>query len=140
MRTVSVALVLCLNVGVDPPDVVKTNPCARMECWIGKYRKFYIGSKGVLLNHILPDIYELWKLQIVYKGINTSFLGDVKCIYIIYYKYIYCYIPSSSTNKKKKEQKAPLTSIYLHLIRRRQLSFLLHRQSGELFGVSPLAK
>lgn len=36
MKTVSVALVLCLNVGVDPPDVVKTQPCARLECWIGK--------------------------------------------------------------------------------------------------------
>lgn len=36
MKTVSVALVLCLNVGVDPPDVVKTTPCARLECWIGK--------------------------------------------------------------------------------------------------------
>lgn len=36
MKTVSVALVLCLNVGVDPPDVVKTSPCARLECWIGK--------------------------------------------------------------------------------------------------------
>lgn len=35
IKTVSVALVLCLNVGVDPPDVVKTNPCARMECWTG---------------------------------------------------------------------------------------------------------
>uniref|UniRef100_A0A674DRN0 Regulatory-associated protein of mTOR n=1 Tax=Salmo trutta TaxID=8032 RepID=A0A674DRN0_SALTR len=34
MKTVSVALVLCLNVGVDPPDVVKTSPCARLECWI----------------------------------------------------------------------------------------------------------
>ncbi|EMP39296.1 Regulatory-associated protein of mTOR [Chelonia mydas] len=34
MKTVSVALVLCLNVGVDPPDVVKTTPCARLECWI----------------------------------------------------------------------------------------------------------
>ena len=22
------------NVGVDPPDVVKTAPCARLECWI----------------------------------------------------------------------------------------------------------
>lgn len=37
MKTVSVALVLSLNVGVDPPDVIKTNPCARMECWVGKY-------------------------------------------------------------------------------------------------------
>lgn len=36
MKTVSVALVLCLNVGVDPPDVVKTTPCARLECWIGE--------------------------------------------------------------------------------------------------------
>uniref|UniRef100_A0A8C6Q7M4 Raptor N-terminal CASPase-like domain-containing protein n=1 Tax=Nannospalax galili TaxID=1026970 RepID=A0A8C6Q7M4_NANGA len=35
MKTVRVALVLCLNVGVDPPDVVKTTPCARLECWIG---------------------------------------------------------------------------------------------------------
>jgi regulator-associated protein of mTOR len=35
MKTVSVALVLCLNVGVDPPDIIKTQPCARLECWIG---------------------------------------------------------------------------------------------------------
>lgn len=34
MKTVSVALVLCLNVGVDPPDVVKIQPCSRLECWI----------------------------------------------------------------------------------------------------------
>ena len=36
MKTVSVALVLCLNVGVDPPDLVKIDPCARLECWFGK--------------------------------------------------------------------------------------------------------
>ena len=43
MKTVSVALVLCLNVGVDPPDVVKISPCARLECWIGKvYISFLI--------------------------------------------------------------------------------------------------
>jgi len=42
MKTVSVALVLCLNVGVDPPDIVKTQPCARLECWIGKLVDFYV--------------------------------------------------------------------------------------------------
>lgn len=36
MKTVSVALVVCLNVGVDPPDVFKITPCARLECWIGE--------------------------------------------------------------------------------------------------------
>ena len=34
MKTVSVALVLCLNIGVDPPDTMKISPCARMQCWI----------------------------------------------------------------------------------------------------------
>ena len=49
MKTVSVALVLCLNVGVDPPDVVKTTPCARLECWIGKCRSLpYHLSQGSL--------------------------------------------------------------------------------------------
>ena len=42
MKTVSVALVLCLNLGVDPPDVVKTQPCARLECWIGKFLNLII--------------------------------------------------------------------------------------------------
>lgn len=41
MKTVSVALVLCLNVGVDPPDIVKTQPCARLECWIGIYSTLF---------------------------------------------------------------------------------------------------
>uniref|UniRef100_A0A8C7CJ22 Regulatory associated protein of MTOR complex 1 n=1 Tax=Oncorhynchus kisutch TaxID=8019 RepID=A0A8C7CJ22_ONCKI len=48
MKTVSVALVLCLNVGVDPPDVVKTSPCARLECWIGKN------------THTRPLVMNLW--------------------------------------------------------------------------------
>lgn len=25
---------ICLNIGVDPPDIVKTNPCAKLETWI----------------------------------------------------------------------------------------------------------
>ena len=25
---------LCLNIGVDPPDVIKISPCARLECWV----------------------------------------------------------------------------------------------------------
>jgi regulator-associated protein of mTOR len=37
IKTVSVSLVLCLNIGVDPPDLVKTKPCAKMECWIDPF-------------------------------------------------------------------------------------------------------
>lgn len=34
LKTFSAALVLCLNLGIDPPDVVKTTPCAKLECWV----------------------------------------------------------------------------------------------------------
>ena len=34
MKTIHLALAMALNLGTDPPDVVKTDPCARMECWI----------------------------------------------------------------------------------------------------------
>eukprot|EP01036_Dinobryon_divergens_P047626 gene47626-63858_t len=33
MKVSGVALVLCLNVGIDPPDVFRPSPCARRECW-----------------------------------------------------------------------------------------------------------
>jgi regulator-associated protein of mTOR len=34
LRTMSAALVMCLNIGVDPPDVSKTNPCSKLICWM----------------------------------------------------------------------------------------------------------
>ncbi|TKA67577.1 hypothetical protein B0A55_10183, partial [Friedmanniomyces simplex] len=34
LKTTSAILAVCLNVGVDPPDVIKTNPCAKLECWV----------------------------------------------------------------------------------------------------------
>ncbi|EIW73629.1 WD-repeat protein mip1 [Tremella mesenterica] len=33
LKTVNAGLFICLNIGVDPPDIVKTNPCAKLECW-----------------------------------------------------------------------------------------------------------
>ncbi|ORX40214.1 raptor N-terminal caspase like domain-domain-containing protein [Kockovaella imperatae] len=34
MKTFNAGMFICLNIGVDPPDVVKTNPCAKLECWL----------------------------------------------------------------------------------------------------------
>ncbi|KAL5530680.1 KOG1 [Sanghuangporus sanghuang] len=34
LKTTHAALVVCLNIDVDPPDIVKTNPCAVLECWV----------------------------------------------------------------------------------------------------------
>ncbi|KDN45901.1 hypothetical protein K437DRAFT_285267 [Tilletiaria anomala UBC 951] len=34
LRTITASLVMCLNIGVDPPDVSKTNPCSKLICWM----------------------------------------------------------------------------------------------------------
>jgi regulator-associated protein of mTOR len=34
VKTVAVGGVMCLHLGVDPPDILKTSPCARLECWV----------------------------------------------------------------------------------------------------------
>ncbi|KAH9948210.1 hypothetical protein B0H21DRAFT_890681 [Amylocystis lapponica] len=34
LKTSNAALILCLNIDVDPPDIVKTSPCAFLECWV----------------------------------------------------------------------------------------------------------
>ena len=58
MKTWSVALVLCLNIGVDPPDVVKTNPCARKECWIGRERKCCNCLNYLILFALLQSLFQ----------------------------------------------------------------------------------
>ncbi|KDE09015.1 hypothetical protein, variant [Microbotryum lychnidis-dioicae p1A1 Lamole] len=34
IRTAAAVLVVCLRIGYDPPDVIKTDPCAKLECWV----------------------------------------------------------------------------------------------------------
>jgi len=75
MKTVSVALVLCLNVGVDPPDVVKPNPCARLECWYDPLSNTKaleeIGAK-------LQRQYETWQPRARYKQSLDPTVEDIK--------------------------------------------------------------
>ncbi|KAK8556495.1 hypothetical protein V6N13_064525 [Hibiscus sabdariffa] len=60
MKTGCVALVLCLNISVDPPDVIKISPCARMECWIDP---FSMAPQKALetIGKNLRDQYERWQ-------------------------------------------------------------------------------
>jgi len=44
MRTVSAALVICLNIGVDPPDIVRSNSCSKLECWISIQTRDFISN------------------------------------------------------------------------------------------------
>ncbi|KAH8662333.1 WD repeat domain-containing protein mip1 [Xylariales sp. PMI_506] len=37
LKTVSAALAVCLNIGVEPPDQLKTNPGAKLEAWVDPF-------------------------------------------------------------------------------------------------------
>ena len=66
MKTAGVALVLCLNLGTDPPDVIKPVPCARRECWFdpsgGTKQK-----KLEIIGNALQQQYEKWQGKAKYK-------------------------------------------------------------------------
>ncbi|KAJ5103779.1 hypothetical protein N7532_004308 [Penicillium argentinense] len=64
LKTVSAALAICLNIGVDPPDVVKTNPTSKLECW-------QIGKK-------LQEQYETLSLRTRYKQYLDPSVDETK--------------------------------------------------------------
>ena len=65
-KTVSAALIACLNIGVDPPDVVKTNPCAKLECWIDPTSM--TATKALeTIGKNLQQQYEFWQPRARYK-------------------------------------------------------------------------
>ncbi|KAF6201737.1 hypothetical protein GE061_004132, partial [Apolygus lucorum] len=77
MKTVSVALVICLNVGVDPPDIMKTTPCARLECWIDPLA---MPSQKALeaIGANLQKQYERWQPRARYKQTLDPTVEEVK--------------------------------------------------------------
>ncbi|KAK3091702.1 hypothetical protein FSP39_022003 [Pinctada imbricata] len=77
MKTVSVALVLCLNVGVDPPDVVKTSPCARLECWIDPLASSPQKALEAIGSNLQKQ-YERWQPRARYKQSLDPTVDEIK--------------------------------------------------------------
>lgn len=84
MKTVSVALVLCLNIGVDPPDTIKISPCAKDLCWIDpKKLSSDLNSSSSqkpieVIGAALQKQYERWQPRARYKLSLDSTMEDVK--------------------------------------------------------------
>ncbi|KAL8232514.1 hypothetical protein R6Q57_002292 [Mikania cordata] len=77
MKTGCVALVLCLNISVDPPDVIKISPCARMECWIDP---FSMAPQKALdaIGRTLHSQYERWQPKARYRHQLDPTVEEVK--------------------------------------------------------------
>lgn len=79
IRTVAAGLVLCLHLGVDPPDVLKTAPTARLECWTDPETVVTAGgdgggggghrSPGEVIMRNLQQQYEFWQPKARYKAL-----------------------------------------------------------------------
>ena len=82
LKTVGAILAVCLNIGVDPPDVVKTDPCARMECWIDPLADVPPGqgSAGVTtaIGKNLQTQFETLSMRTRYKLVMDPSIDDMK--------------------------------------------------------------
>ena len=69
LKTVSAVLALCLNIGVDPPDVIKTSPCAKLECWVDPSNAGGVTSNAPINNigKALQTQYEQLSMRTRYK-------------------------------------------------------------------------
>lgn len=77
-KTISAAIVLCLNLGVDPPDIMKTYPCAKLEAWCDP--STYPDTKKAieLIGKTLQSQYETLSLRTRYKQSLDPCVEDVK--------------------------------------------------------------
>ncbi|KAJ3025291.1 UNVERIFIED_CONTAM: hypothetical protein HDU68_007300 [Siphonaria sp. JEL0065] len=77
LKTVSVALVLCLNIGIDPPDVLKTSPCAKTECWVDPLS---LPPQKALetIGKNLQQQYEVWQPRSRYKALLDPSSDETK--------------------------------------------------------------
>ena len=68
IKTVFAGLMLCLNIGVDPPDVVKTNPTSTLEAWVDPVSPSSPTSKTMeSIGKALQAQYETLSIRIRYK-------------------------------------------------------------------------
>ncbi|EIE23195.1 ARM repeat-containing protein [Coccomyxa subellipsoidea C-169] len=77
LKTTAVALVLCLNIGVDPPDVIKISPCARLECWVDPLSMQPPKALETIGKNLQAQ-YERWQPRAKYKTHLDPTMDDVK--------------------------------------------------------------
>ncbi|XHF97444.1 hypothetical protein AWENTII_001030 [Aspergillus wentii] len=80
LKTVSAALAICLNIGVDPPDVVKTNPTAKFECWVDPTSTTGGGQNKIMeqIGKKLQEQYETLSLRTRYKQYLDPSVDETK--------------------------------------------------------------
>ncbi|KAG7373952.1 Raptor N-terminal caspase like domain containing protein [Nitzschia inconspicua] len=62
MKTAGVGLIMALNVGTDPPDLIKPHPCAKLQCWMDPSSVTRVKAKEKI-GELLEAQYAKWQQQ-----------------------------------------------------------------------------
>ncbi|RKP12577.1 raptor N-terminal caspase like domain-containing protein, partial [Piptocephalis cylindrospora] len=85
MKTAAVTIAVCLNAGVDPPDVTKTQPCAKLEAGQDPLAHGLNEPKKAVeaVIHALSRQYEIWQPRPRYRLCPDPTAEDLKkgCVY-----------------------------------------------------------
>ncbi|KAJ7201377.1 hypothetical protein GGX14DRAFT_656674 [Mycena pura] len=76
LKTANAALVLCLNIDVDPPDTVKTSPCAVLEAWVDPHTMPSQKAMETIAANLKLQ-FEGLSLKIMYKAIQDPSYDDL---------------------------------------------------------------
>lgn len=78
-KTVAAGILLCLHIGIDPPDTIKPNPCAKLEAWIDP-TKLAPAKALESIGRNVQSQYEFWQPRARYRlGLDPT-LDDAKKI------------------------------------------------------------
>ncbi|KAH9510555.1 hypothetical protein DERF_009079 [Dermatophagoides farinae] len=91
MKTVSVGVVLCLNIGIDPPDIIKPIPHAVLQSWTDPFASAASKASDTIANNLTKQ-YERLKSRPCYKHLIDPTIEDVKKL-------------CTSLRKKSKEER-----------------------------------
>lgn len=79
MKTTAVCLCLCLNIGTDPPDVTRCEPCARRQCWLDPARSSRAKAREAI-GMKLEEQYGRWQQRARYRKALDPTADEVRAL------------------------------------------------------------
>eukprot|EP01105_Mastigella_eilhardi_P022041 TRINITY_DN5399_c0_g1_i1.p1 TRINITY_DN5399_c0_g1~~TRINITY_DN5399_c0_g1_i1.p1 ORF type:complete len:1313 (-),score=293.10 TRINITY_DN5399_c0_g1_i1:67-4005(-) len=79
-KTMRCIIIMCLNIGVDPPDIVKVHPCATQECWLDTSKYTAQKAQPVITENIKKQYATLSQIVDVQRDLTVCFDTTVEDI------------------------------------------------------------